>query len=42
MDELASRGVGVVLTTRLSKSSLGENLSAGKIRQLRTCMASSK
>ena len=42
IDELTSSGVGVVLTTRLSKSSFGENLRAGSIRQLRICIASSK
>src|ERR1700678_2285472 len=42
MDELASRGVGVVLTIRLRSSSLGENLRAGSILQFRIWMASSK
>src|SRR5882762_2531567 len=41
-EELTSRGVGLVLTMRLSRSSFGENLRAGSILQLRIWMASSK
>ena len=42
IEELTLRGVGVVFTMRLRRSSFGENLSAGKIHQLRIWMASLK
>src|ERR1700678_2612451 len=42
IEELASRGVVVVLTMRLRRSSFGENLRAGSMRQLSIWMASSK
>ena len=42
MEELTLRGVDVILTMRLSRSSFGENLRAGSMRQLSIWMASSK